>query len=174
MIISMDSDQISERMKKGGFAAFLLAQVGAHAAKKFAEELAPLKLTPPHAGILRVLSGASGLSQRELAARMGIHPSRLVAIVDEMEALGLVTREANSDDRRQYALQITVRGREVMGELGTAARRHNETLLRALSLEERAALVGLLEKIAGDQGLIPGVHPGYSSLGERKGFEFTR
>jgi DNA-binding MarR family transcriptional regulator len=165
----MDPDRLLERMKKGGFAAFLLAQVGAHAAKRFAEELAPLKLTPPHAGILRVLAGASGLSQRELAARMGIHPSRLVAIVDEMEALGLLTREANSDDRRQYALQITAKGREVMGELGAVGQRHNEALLRTLSMEERSTLVGLLEKIAGDQGLIPGVHPGYSSLGERKG-----
>lgn len=165
----MDQTQISERMKRGGFAAFLLAQVGAHAAKRFAEELAPLKLTPPQAGILRVLAGSGGLSQRELAGRMGIHPSRLVAIVDEMEALGLVTREANSDDRRQYALQVTGKGREVMGEIGAVARRHNEALLRALSMEERVQLVGLLEKIASDQGLIPGVHPGYSTLGERKG-----
>jgi DNA-binding MarR family transcriptional regulator len=157
-----------ERMKKSGFAAFLLAQVGAHAAKRFAGELAPLKMTPPQAGILRVLAGSAGLSQRELAARMGIHPSRLVAIVDEMEGLGLVAREANSDDRRQYALQVTGRGRGALGEIGAVARRHNETLLRGLSAEERVLLVGLLEKIAGDQGLIPGVHPGYSELGERK------
>ncbi len=165
----MEPDQILERMKKGGFASFLLAQVGAHAAKRFGEALAPLKMTPPQAGILRVLVGASGLSQRELAARMGIHPSRLVAIVDEMEAVGLVTREANSDDRRQYALTVTAKGREVMGELGAVARRHNETLLRSLAAEERVVLVGLLEKIAGDQGLIPGVHPGYGGVGDRKG-----
>jgi len=165
----MDQERLLERMRKGGFAAFLLAQVGAHAAKRFAEELAPRKMTPPQAGILRVLAGAGGLSQRELAERMGIHPSRLVAIVDEMEALGLVTREANSDDRRQYALQVTGKGREVMGEIGAVARRHNEALLRALSAEERILLVGMLEKIAADQGLIPGVHPGYSGLGERKG-----
>ena len=156
-------------MKRGGFAAFLLAQVGAHAAKKFGEELAPLKLTPPHAGILRVLAGSSGLSQRELGTRLGIHPSRLVAIVDEMESLGLVKREANSDDRRQYSLVLTVRGREVLGEIGLVGRRHNETLLRALTVEERAQLVGLLEKIASDQGLIPGVHPGYAGLGRGRG-----
>jgi len=156
-------------VKKGGFAAFLLAQVGAHAARRFGESLEPLKMTPPQAGILRVLVGVGGLSQRELAARLGIHPSRLVAIVDEMEALGLVVREANTDDRRQYALHVTPRGREVMGELGIVARRHNETLLRALSEEERAALVRLLERIAGDQGLVTGVHPGCGGLGERKG-----
>ena len=152
-------------MKRGGFAAFLLAQVGAHAAKRFGEELAPLKLSPPHAGILRVLAGASGLNQRELGARLGIHPSRLVAIVDEMEALGLVKREAHSDDRRQYALVLTAQGREALREIGTVGRRHNEMLLRSLSEEERGILVGLLQKIASDQGLMPGVHPGYSGLG---------
>jgi DNA-binding MarR family transcriptional regulator len=168
MIIFMDQERFTDRMRKAGFAAFLLAQVGAHAAKRFGEQLTPLKMTPPQAGILRMLAGAAGLSQRELAGRMGIHPSRLVAIVDEMEALGLVTREANSDDRRQYALHLTARGREVMGELGGVAWRHNEALLRSLSMEERIALVGLLEKIAGDQGLIPGVHPGYAGSGGRK------
>jgi DNA-binding MarR family transcriptional regulator len=162
MIISMDQ----ERGKMGG--AFLLAQVGAHAARQFGEGLAPLKLAPPHAGILRVLAHSSGLSQRELSSRLAIHPSRLVAIIDDMEKLGLVKREANSDDRRQYALELTARGREVIGEIGAVARRHNEMLLRALNPEERAQLVSLLEKIAGDQGLIPGVHPGYATLGERR------
>jgi len=160
-----------ERFGKAGFAAFLLAQVGAHAAKRFSEALEPLKLAPQHAGILRVLAGASGLSQRELGARLGIHPSRLVAIVDEMESLGLVRREANSDDRRQYALVLTERGREALGEIGVVGRRHNETLLRALSDEERAVLAGLLQKIAADQGLTPGVHPGFGSLGARRGTE---
>lgn len=154
--------------KKSGFAAFLLAQLGAHAAKVFSEELAPLKLGSPQAGILRMLAQSSGLSQRELSSRLAIHPSRLVAIIDEMEGLGLVKRAANSDDRRQYSLELTGRGREMLGEIGTVARRHNETLLRSLNAEERHQLVNLLERIAGDQGLIPGVHPGYATLGERK------
>lgn len=164
MIISMDHDHA----KKGGFAAFLLAQVGAHAAKVFGEGLAPLKLAPAQAGILRMLAQSSGLCQRELSTRLAIHPSRLVAIIDEMEELGLVKRAANSDDRRQHALELTERGREVLGQIGAVARRHNETLLRSLSAEERLQLVSLLEKIAGDQGLIPGVHPGYATLADRK------
>ena len=78
----------------GKAAAFLLAQLGSHAAKQFAQPLAPLKLAPPHAGILRMLNRSSGFSQRELAIRLGMHASRLVGIVDEMESLGLVVRDA--------------------------------------------------------------------------------
>ena len=115
-----------------------------------------------------MLAQSSGLSQRELSSRLAIHPSRLVAIIDEMEGLGLVKRAANSDDRRQYSLELTSRGREVLGEIGNLARRHNETLVRSLNEDERTQLVSLLEKIAGDQGLIPGVHPGYATLSQRK------
>lgn len=157
----------SNRPSRGTFAAFLLAQVGAHAAKQFAERLLPLKLTPPHAGILRRLAHSSGISQRELAAQLGMHASRLVGVVDEMESLGLVVREGNTDDRRTYSLQITPKGRETLEEIGKVSRQHNDALCAALSGEEREVLVGLLQRIADQQGLTRGVHPGFSRLGEK-------
>jgi DNA-binding MarR family transcriptional regulator len=155
----------SERPSRGTFASFLLAQVGAHAARQFAERLSPLKLTPPHAGILRRLALSSGISQRELATQLGMHASRLVGVVDEMESLGLVVREANTDDRRTYSLQITPKGRETMKEVGRVSYQHNEALQAALSPEEREVLTSLLQRIADQQGLSRGVHPGYSGLG---------
>ena len=42
--------------RRGPGAAFLLAQVGAHAATKFAGRLAKLNLVPAHARIFRLLS----------------------------------------------------------------------------------------------------------------------
>jgi DNA-binding MarR family transcriptional regulator len=159
----------AEKSQQGGSAAFLLAQVGAHAAKQFGERLEPLGMTPPQAGIVRMLARAGGLSQRDLAERLGIHPSRLVALLDEMETDGLVVREANSGDRRLYSLQLTAAGRERMAELSRVARRHNEALCSALTSDERVALEKLLGRIAQQQGLTPGVHPGYSSLGKGEG-----
>ena len=92
-------------MEKGQ-PAFLLAQLGAHAASQFAERLGVLDLTPPDAGILRLLRIAAGLSQQELAAKLKIHPSRLVAILDNLEKRGFVERRANPDDRRLYSLHL--------------------------------------------------------------------
>ena len=63
----------------------MLAQIGAHAAAKFAERLAPLKFTPPQAGILGVISRQNGLSQQALADLLGMFPSRLVLMLDELE-----------------------------------------------------------------------------------------
>ncbi len=149
--------------------AFLLAQVGAHAARQFAERLTPLKLIPAHAGILRMLALSPGVSQRELAARLGMHASRLVGVVDEMESLGLVLREGNTEDRRTYSLQITPKGRKSLAEIGRIARQHNDAVCAALNAEEREMLSGLLQRIADQQGLMRGVHPGFSRLGAGRG-----
>ena len=155
-----------ERGRKA-FAALLLAQVGAHGAKQFADRLSVLKLTPPHAGILRRLVQSPGISQRELATALGMHASRLVAVLDEMESLGLLIREANAEDRRTYSLQVTPKGREMMEQIAAISQQHNEALCAALNEEERALLVGLLQRIADQQGLLRGVHPGFSTLGKK-------
>src|SRR6516225_12292980 len=85
-------------------AAFLLAQVGAHAASQFAQRLGKLELAPRHAGILRILNSTPAITQQALAATLGMVPSRLVELVDEMESWGLIERRENADDRRRYAL----------------------------------------------------------------------
>ena len=48
------------------------------------------------------------------------------------------------------------------------AREHQDALLAALSNEERAALGSLLLKVADQQGLTRGVHPGYRLMGSSK------
>jgi DNA-binding MarR family transcriptional regulator len=147
--------------------ALLLAQVGAHGAKRFAERLAAIKLAPPHAGILRRLAQNPGASQRVLAARLGMHASRLVGIVDEMESMGLVVRQGNAKDRRTYSLQLTPKGTEMLAAAGAISMEHDRALCAALNDEERVILTGLLQRIADDQGLLPGVHPGFRTLGGR-------
>ena len=147
-----------------GQPAFLLAQLGAHAAAQFAERLRVLNLTPPDAGILRLLRAAAGLSQQELAAKLQIHPSRLVAILDNLEKRGFVERRANPDDRRLYSLHLTKGGGEILDKLSKVAREHQDALLSALNREERNELATLLLRIADQQGLARGVHPGYQRL----------
>lgn len=158
--------------RKGGgqlpiSSAFLLAQLGAYASAKFGERIAPLGLSRPHAGILRLLAGEAGLSQQRLASILKLHPSRLVAILDELESMGLVERRENPEDRRTHALHLTEKGRAIIADLGRIAREHNDTILAALKPKEREELGRLLRLVADDQGLTPGVHPGYRQLGEK-------
>ena len=151
-----------------GSLPFLLAQVGAHAAIKFAERLEELDLTPPHVGLLGMLRRSAGQSQQDVAASLGMHPSRMVAIVDELEQKGLIERRANPDDRRVYALFVTPAGEKALRDVGRLNAQHLESLCAALDGTERQQLAGLLARIAKEQGLTPGVHPGFARIG-RKG-----
>src|SRR5262245_49956840 len=151
-------------MRAGASPAFLLAQVGAHAAAKFGEHLSALNLSPPHAGILRVVDTSGGISQQSLAEHLRILPSRLVVLIDELEERGMVERRADPADRRSYALHLTSKGRDRMKAIGRIARDHQDALLASLSTQERDLLASLLLRVADQQGLKPGVHPGFGRL----------
>jgi DNA-binding MarR family transcriptional regulator len=149
-------------------AAFLLAQLGAHGARCFSERVAKIGLTAPDAGLLRKIASDPGVSQQALAQHLGIMPSRMVALVDELETKGIIERRRSTEDRRNYALHLTARGHEVLGDLSRIAAEHEESLCAALSKEERLQLRDLCRRIAEEQGLTPGVHPGYRHLGRKK------
>jgi DNA-binding MarR family transcriptional regulator len=148
--------------------AFLLAQLGAHAARRFGERVAAIGLTPPDAGLIRKIASDPGISQQALAEHLGIMPSRMVALVDELEGKGIVERRRSAEDRRNYALELTERGHQVLGELSRIAAEHEEALCARLSKEEKLQLRDLCRRIAEHQGLAPGVHPGYRQLGSKK------
>jgi DNA-binding MarR family transcriptional regulator len=151
-----------------GGLAFLLAQVGAHSAARFAERLAPLRVAPAHAGILRVLGQADGLSQQALGEKLRVFPSRLVELLDGLEERGLLERRASPTDRRRHALYLTEKGREMLQRIDRVAGEHQDALCAALDEPERAQLAALLRRIADEQGLTPGVHPGYRTLGSQQ------
>jgi DNA-binding MarR family transcriptional regulator len=150
-------------------AAFLLAQIGAHAAMRFAQRMEPLGLSPPQSGMLRILGSEQGMTQQALATTLGILPSRLVALVDGLEERGLIERRANPEDRRSYALHLTAAGRATLDTLGRTALEHEQALCAALTVHERQQLQKLLARIAEEQGLTPGVHPGYRRMGPPRG-----
>ena len=146
-------------------AAFLLSQVGAHAASKFAQRLAKLELIPAHAGVFRILAATPAITQQALATALGTLPSRLVAIVDELETKGLLERRPHESDRRSYALHLTEKGNSTLQAIGRIAREHQQSLLAVLSEEEQNRLSVLLQRVAEHQGLIAGVHPGFGNIG---------
>ena len=156
---------IPERARTGS--AFLLAQLGAHAAARFADRIAALELTPAQAGLLRLIAWEAGQSQQAIAGQLGTPASRLVLLVDELEGRGLIERRRNPGDRRHYALYLTPAGGQFMKELGQLGSAHEDDICAALDPAEREDLNRLLGRIADQQGLAPGVHPGYRSRPRR-------
>jgi DNA-binding MarR family transcriptional regulator len=145
--------------------AFLLAQIGAHAAARFALRIAELDLSPAHAGLLRLIARQPGQSQQVLARQLRTPPSRLVPLVDQLEGRGLIERRRNPEDRRHHALYLTAEGGQFMkASLGPIGSAHEDDICAALTTAERAQLHELLSRIGEQQGLTPGVHPGYQQL----------
>ncbi|MCP3803377.1 MarR family transcriptional regulator [Allokutzneria sp. A3M-2-11 16] len=142
-------------------AAFLLAQLGAHAANRFAERVGELGLTPADVGLLRMIATDPGLSQRALADHLGVVPSRVTALIDQLDRRGLVERRRSAEDRRNYELHLTEEGGRVLARMRPLAAAHEDDLFAALDQEQRSRLAELLRLIADEQGLTAGVHPGY-------------
>lgn len=87
------------------------------------------------------------ISQSKLARRLGIERSGLVAIVDELEGLGYLSRATVPGDRRVQALVPTAKGRTAYTEALATVRAHEKALLADLSAQEQRTLISLLRRI---------------------------
>ena len=141
--------------------AFLLSQIGAHAANSFEQRLSRLGLRAHHAGLLRMLGSNPGMTQQAMADLFGIFPSRLVALLDELEQEHLVERRNDPADRRSYRLFLTAQGRTILKKIGAVTRQLEEDLLASLTESQRGDLGELLRRIVSQQKITPAVHPAY-------------
>jgi DNA-binding MarR family transcriptional regulator len=145
-------------------AAFLLAQLGSHAADRFGARIKGLGVAPRHAGILRIIARTPSCNQRAVAKRLGVLPSRMVILLDELTEKGLVERKRSTTDRRHSEMVLTKRGQRMLEKLSRLAADHEADLCAALTAKEREQLAAMGRKIVHQQGLIPDVNPGYRKL----------
>ena len=138
---------------------FLLAQLGTHAHRRFADRLARFDLHPRHFGMLSHLAASEGQSQQALSVALGIHRSAVVTLVDDLERRGLAERRRDPGDRRAYTLYLTSAGRDLLANLEREADERDVELLSDLDASESSHLVSLLQRVAVSQGLAAGVHP---------------
>jgi DNA-binding MarR family transcriptional regulator len=142
---------------------YRLSQLGTLSAQRFASGVKALGLTASEAGVLRLLVRHEGISQRDLATRLGSAPSRVVALLDSLEDQGRIQRRRSSTDRRQHEVLLTDAGRATMRQLREVAEANERDLVTPLTAAERTQLVALLDKLATGHGLDPEVHPGFAA-----------
>jgi DNA-binding MarR family transcriptional regulator len=142
---------------------FLISQLGFLSSKHFAEALEPLGIGPREFSLLRFVDASEGQSQQALAQRLDLPPSRMVALVDDLEETGLLERRPNPGDRRVRALYLTAEGRETLQRAAQVAIDYERGLCVPLDEGEREQLIDLLQKLQVPQTAKRGVHPG---LGE--------
>ena len=144
----------------GDDVAYLLVQLGFHVARGFSERLAPLGLEPRQVGMLTRLAANEGKSQQAIGELMGLNPTRMVFLVDELEKQGLVERRRNPDDRRSYALYLTDEGRAKLSEAQRVSIGHDREIGASLTGGQRRELAALLRQVADEQGISEDSLPG--------------
>src|SRR3954470_11462601 len=92
---------------------------------------------------------AEGISQRDLAEVLGLDPSQVVALVDELAAAELVERRPSPTDRRQRLVAATARGVRLRRRGRTHTTAAVQRQLGDLRGEEQETLRGLLQRVVG-------------------------
>jgi DNA-binding MarR family transcriptional regulator len=104
------------------------------------------EITPNLIGVLALLSTHPGMSQAELARMVGLERATVGIQVARAVAAGFVKRD-NQQGRRQYALHLTRRGKEMLTKLRRRIPEHERLAGGRLSPKERKQLRELLDKL---------------------------
>ena len=128
--------------------SFMLIHQVAHLAKYQAlKEMEAYGLRPNQAGILFTLRSEGGLSQRELAKRMGVTPPSMTVALKKLEKQGYIVREQDEKDQRITRIQISKQGQECLEGLGSMIHNLESGLYEGISEKDRQVLKEILLKM---------------------------
>ncbi|MDR2239382.1 MAG: MarR family transcriptional regulator [Zoogloeaceae bacterium] len=113
----------------------------------FATELQDYDISPGRFGVMVLIAANPGLTQSLLAAATQLDRSTMVAVIDQLEARGLVERRASPTDRRSNALVLTPEGEKLLKRLKRLVRAHEARIVTAMTPAENAKLIELLVRI---------------------------
>ena len=108
---------------------------------------APLGVTGRQLALLTLFGDGPAQSQQDGAARLGVDRTTMVALVDELEAKGLVRREVAPDDRRKRLVMLTPEGERVREAGAEVTRQAEALLLEPLSAEDAERLRAALHQV---------------------------
>lgn len=135
-------------MRPGGTPIGLqLARASKTVGRAFNEALAEVGGSLPVWLILTTLRGVAHPSQQQLARAVGIEGPTLTRHLDQLEAAGLVRREAHPDDRRAVRVEPTEAGLELQARMLEVVIAFNRRLTEGLSQDDLARLRELLEAL---------------------------
>jgi DNA-binding MarR family transcriptional regulator len=98
--------------------------------------------------VLVALEGGPASTQSHLASAVGRDKTRLIPILDRLEARGMLRRTPDPADRRNRIVALTQPGRELVASCRAGIRDVEAELLSALDPDERAAFVATLDRLA--------------------------
>lgn len=111
-------------------------------------ELARFGLRGRHVVALTLLRDFGERSQSNLADALGIDPTNLVALLNELESAELVERRRSSGDRRRHTVALTSAGTARLHEIEQVLATIEKKLFVTFSADEQRTLHRLLQRAA--------------------------
>lgn len=139
--------------------SFLLSQVGAVMAQRFAELLAGGGVAPREFAVMEVVGREGPQTQQRLADALGMHRNNMTALVDGLIQRGLVSRRAHPTDGRAVLIHLTDLGTDALARAGQGAPMLDADIELLLGEKSAQALNTILRELAARLSLPPGVHP---------------
>ncbi|WP_448005679.1 MarR family winged helix-turn-helix transcriptional regulator [Agromyces bauzanensis] len=127
---------------------FLLARASAAGIAAGNDSLQPLGLTVRAFATLTLAVEHDGITQRGIADFLRLDPSRVVAIVDDLENRGFVSRLVRRGDRRMKAVVATPAGLALFRQAVAATREAEQDAFQRLTPEARAEAIRVLRLLA--------------------------
>ncbi|MBI3130940.1 MAG: MarR family transcriptional regulator [Acidobacteria bacterium] len=97
-------------------------------------------LTGPQLWALWELGQGGPMALKELAARMHLHPSTVVGVVDRLSAKNLVVRAEDPLDRRRVRVSLTAKGKTTLRKAPHPAQGRLVHGLRSMSSRQLSSL----------------------------------
>jgi MarR family transcriptional regulator, organic hydroperoxide resistance regulator len=100
-----------------------------------------------YSALLLACDSGDGMSQRDLAEALGLDPSQVVLLVDELTESGLVERHPSESDRRTKLVRATGAGQVLRRHAERSVGAAHRVQLDGLSAGEQEQLRGLLARL---------------------------
>ena len=127
--------------------SWLLGRAAARGHRLVAEALAGEGMRMMHHAVLSAVAELGPVSQAQLGRSLSIDPKDMVAIVNDLQNAGLVTRTPDPADRRKNAITISAHGTRRLQRTEQLGDEANDELTAALTPAEREQLINLLTRI---------------------------
>ena len=137
---------ISGDLEVTEFAGQLFFRLWRASHTRTAEALGSIGLTPALFALLNVLGARDGAIQQQLSADMGMDPSAMVKLIDELERTGMAERRRRPGDRRAWEIAITPKGRRTLKRARQLAMEVENEVLGGLAAPDRRQLLSLLRQ----------------------------
>ena len=119
-----------------------------HALQRASKRMrATLGVTGPQRLVVRMVGRFPGVSAKELAELLHVHPSTLSGVLQRLEQQGIVQRRRDPRDARRAQLGLSARGRQIDSQVNGTVEAAVRATMRAVRPAELDATRKVLETI---------------------------